>query len=56
MDAGAQQLEQDSQPDFSWRSEFYAWMVVALLAVAFTFSMIDRMILTLLVEPIKADS
>lgn len=55
MDAGAQQLEQDSQPDFSWRSEFYAWMVVALLAVAFTFSMIDRMILTLLVEPIKAD-
>lgn len=41
--------------DFSWRSEIYAWAVVILLSIAFTFSMIDRMILTLLVEPIKGD-
>ncbi|MDK2760450.1 MAG: MFS transporter [Sphingopyxis sp.] len=41
--------------DFSWRSEAYAWGVVALLIVAFTFAMIDRMILTLLVGPLKAD-
>lgn len=45
----------NSKADFSWRSEFYAWAVVILLSIAFTFSMIDRMILTLLVEPIKAD-
>ena len=40
---------------FAWRSEFYAWGVVILLILAFTLSMVDRMILTLLVGPIKAD-
>lgn len=40
---------------FSWRSDLYAWGVVVLLILAFTLSMIDRMILTLLVGPIKAD-
>lgn len=40
---------------FGWRSEPYAWGVVVLLTIAFTFSMIDRMILTLLVGPLKAD-
>lgn len=32
----------------------YAWYVVAILIVAYTFSYIDRQILTLLVQPIKA--
>lgn len=47
--------ESRSASDFTWRSEGYAWLVVVLLTIAFTLSMIDRMILTLLVEPIKAD-
>ena len=35
-------------------SLLYAWYVVAILIVAYTFSYIDRQILTLLVQPIKA--
>ncbi len=33
----------------------YAWYVVGLLVLAYTFSFIDRQILTLLVEPMKED-
>jgi MFS family permease len=33
----------------------YAWYVVAVLFIAYVFSFIDRQILSLLVEPIKAD-
>lgn len=43
------------QKRFGWRSDVYAWGVVVLLILALTLSMIDRMILTLLVGPIKAD-
>lgn len=53
--ASTQQGDQDSRAAFAWRSETYAWGVVTLLIVAFTFAMIDRMILTLLVAPLKAD-
>ena len=35
-------------------SRLYAWYVVAILILAYTFSYIDRQILTLLVQPIKA--
>lgn len=55
MDLASQNAKEESQSNFAWRSEVYAWSVVGLLTVAFTFSMIDRMILTLLVDPIKAD-
>lgn len=55
MDAGIQEIEKHKDSAFTWRSETYAWAVVALLIVAFTFAMIDRMILTLLVGPLKAD-
>ncbi len=36
-------------------SERYAWYVVFLLFLAYTFSFIDRQILTLMVDPIKRD-
>jgi len=36
-------------------SPAYAWYIVALLLVAYTLSFIDRMILSLLVGPIRAD-
>lgn len=36
-------------------SALYAWMVVAVLCVASIVSFIDRQIINLLVEPIKAD-
>ena len=50
------QAVQDMSPSaFSWRSETYAWAVVALLIIAFTLAMIDRMMLTLLVGPLKAN-
>lgn len=41
-----------SQREFSPR---YAWTMVVLLTVAYVFSFVDRYILGLLVEPIKAD-
>jgi MFS family permease len=44
-----------AQQDFSWRSDAYAWGVVALLAVAMALSMMDRMVLALLAQQIKAD-
>jgi len=37
------------------RSHAYAWYTVVLLTIAYVFSFIDRYILGLLVEPIKAD-
>lgn len=36
-------------------NQIYAWYVVAILVVAYTFSFIDRQILSLLVEPMKKD-
>ena len=37
------------------KAGFYSWYVVIILMIAYTFSFIDRQILALLVEPIKAD-
>lgn len=36
-------------------SSHYRWVVVAILAFAYAFSYLDRLIITLMVEPIKAD-
>lgn len=55
MDTEAHNSDNGIGPSSSWRSETYAWGVVALLIVAFMFAMIDRMLLTLLVGPLKAD-
>jgi MFS family permease len=44
-----------SAPDFSFRSERYAWGVVALLSLGGIVSFIDRQVINLLVEPIKQD-
>ena len=38
-----------------WPSPLRAWIVVGLLMVAYTSSFIDRQIMSLLVEPIRAD-
>lgn len=50
MSLGAEQ--DDATP---WPRPLYAWWVVAVLLVAYTVSFIDRMILSLLVAPIRAD-
>lgn len=39
----------------SWPSTRYAWFVVVVLMVLYIFSFVDRMIIALLVAPIKAD-
>lgn len=39
----------------SYLGPFYRWYVVSLLGVAFAVSYIDRLIITLMVDPIKAD-
>jgi MFS family permease len=39
----------------SFPAPWYAWLTVAVLFVAYIFSFIDRMILSLLVEPMKRD-
>lgn len=41
--------------DQAWPDPRYAWYVIAVLMVAYTFSYIDRTILALLVEPIRRD-
>jgi MFS family permease len=46
---------QATEPAFAWRSELYAWFVVVVLALSLTLSLVDRMILALLVGPIKRD-
>ncbi|MBP01992.1 MAG: MFS transporter [Rhodospirillaceae bacterium] len=38
-----------------WPSSFAAWYAVIVLVIAYTFSFADRMILSLLIEPIKKD-
>lgn len=41
--------------DDSWPGTRYAWFVVVVLMVLYIFSFVDRMIIALLVAPIKAD-
>lgn len=41
--------------DASYPNRIYAWYVVAVFVLAYTFSFIDRQILSLLVEPMKRD-
>lgn len=48
-DAGIQAYTGD------WPRPAYAWYVVAVLTLAYVVSMVDRQILSLLVEPVKAD-
>ena len=51
-------LNQSSSSDVSkssWPPAPAAWYTVGLLFVAYTFSFVDRFILTLLIEPIKQD-
>ena len=47
-----QQTEQTEQP---WPQSRAAWSMVVLLTIAYVFSFVDRGILGLLIEPIKAD-
>lgn len=41
--------------DWSWRSNRYAWWVVLVLTVGMGLSIVDRMIIAIMVDPIKAD-
>jgi MFS family permease len=42
-------------PRFAFRSTFYAWAVVGVLCLGSVVSMLERQVINLLVEPIKAD-
>ena len=53
MTASSPQTPSDTNPP--WPNPGYAWYVVVILLLAYTCSFIDRMILTLLVAPIRAD-
>ena len=46
---------QSSQPQHPWPAPGQAWYMVIILTIAYTFSFLDRQILTLLVKPIRAD-
>ena len=41
--------------DWSWRSPGYAWWVVVVLALGLTLSLMDRLIIALMIGPIKRD-
>ena len=43
------------EPEAPWPNPLYAWFVVGVLMLAYMNSFIDRQILSLLVEPIRAD-
>jgi MFS family permease len=47
-------MEKNAATEAAVPSEGYAWYVVAVLVLAYTFSYIDRTILTLLVAPVRA--
>ena len=38
-----------------WPRAGYAWYVVAMLVLAYSFGILDRAVISLLVQPIKAD-
>lgn len=44
-----------SQSDTGYPNPAYAWYVVVILTIAYVFSFLDRQILALLVDPIRAD-
>ena len=46
---------QSNSPSIPYPSERYAWYVVIILMIVYVFSFVDRQILSLLVDPIKAD-
>lgn len=48
-------LRTETKDQSSRKSEIYAWYVVILCMLAYIFSFIDRQILALMIEPIKAD-
>jgi len=48
-------MQQDGGINAPWPSSGKAWYAVGILVVAFVFSFIDRIIIALLVEPIKRD-
>ena len=45
----------ENSNEVPYPSPAYAWYVVVILFIAFTVSYIDRQIISLLVDPIKAD-
>ena len=46
---------QSNSPSIPYPSERYAWYVVIILMIVYVFSFVDRQMLSLLVDPIKAD-
>ncbi len=48
-------MSQSAQSSGGYPSTGYAWYTVAVLTIAYVFSWVDRYILSLLIEPIKAD-
>jgi len=48
-------MEPEQAPVRPWPSPVKAWYAVAVLVIAFVFSFIDRIILSLIAEPLKLD-
>src|SRR5690349_766393 len=46
---------QANAPQIPWPRAGYAWYVMIMLIIAYTFAIVDRSIISLLVQPIKAD-
>ena len=50
------ELQQNNVTDsLAWPKQRYAWYVVAMLVLAYSFGVLDRAVIGLLVQPIKAD-
>lgn len=48
-------MSENGEPAKHKSAGFYKWLVVAILAFAYAFSYLDRLIITLMVEPIQSD-
>ena len=48
-------LQEITEKENPYKKKSYAWYMVGLMTIAYMFSFIDRYILGLLIEPIKAD-
>lgn len=58
VSSGAVESEAGADPQttlLAWPSPVYAWYVIAMLIVSYTFAICDRAIIGLLVQPMKAD-
>lgn len=55
MSSVAAHMQSKADGRVAWPAPAYAWYVIAVLIAAYAFAILDRSIISLLVDPIKKD-